>query len=142
MRGSILINGVNYSWANLQLIFLGLPLVGITKISYGRKRDVKFNHGAGDEAVSVGYGNFTYAGSITISTDEARQLSKSAPNGSFLEIPLFSAKLIYSGDGVNYATDKLSNIALMADDFNSDQGNTGMWQTIPFVFQGLEKITQ
>lgn len=134
---SVLINGVNYSWANLSWVIFGIPMVGITEISYTRKRDSKNNYGAGNEPVSIGYGNFEYSGSITVYTDELRQISKSAPNKSILEISPFSATNIFSGDGVNYQTDKLSNIRFLEDPFASKQNDTSILCKLPFIFAGL-----
>jgi len=141
MGESILINGINYSWNNVQVILYGIPLVGVTSISYSKKVNKKFNHGAGPDPVSFGVGNNEYSGSITLSTDEVRQINKASSGGSFTNNPLSTLIVLYSGDGVNFAKDVVSNVAFMEDSFKADQGNTGMWQTLPFIFAGLKKTT-
>ncbi len=75
-----LINGVSYSWSNLNFVVGGVPIVGITKIAY-KKDQVKENiYGAGNQPVSRGYGNVTYEGSITIKREELQRLIIAAPN--------------------------------------------------------------
>lgn len=134
-----MINGVNYAWGNLSWVIFGVPLIGITEMEYTRKRVVKNNYGAGDEPTSRGLGNFEYSGSITVYTDEIRAILKNAPNKSILEIPMFSATNIFSGDGVLYNTDKLKNISFTEDPFAAKQGDTAILCKIPFEFAGLFK---
>lgn len=134
---SVLINGINYSWSNLSWIMFGVPLVGITEINYSRKRDAKNNYGAGNEPISRGYGNFEYSGDITVYTDELRQILKTAPGKSILEIPPFSAKLMFKGEGVPFTTDKLSNISFTEDPFSGKQGDSALMCKLPFIFAGL-----
>ena len=52
-----LINGINYSWANVKVILFGVPVVGITKIEYKTKQKKENQYGAGYEPISRGYGN-------------------------------------------------------------------------------------
>ena len=49
-----LINGINYAWANVKVIILGVPVVGITKIDYKIKQKKENQYGAGYEPVSSG----------------------------------------------------------------------------------------
>ena len=51
-----LINGVNYSWANISVILFGQPVIGIVSIMYKAKQEKKNNYGSGTEPVSRGYG--------------------------------------------------------------------------------------
>ena len=39
-----LINGVNYSWANVKLVLFGVPVVGITNIEYKRTQKKENNY--------------------------------------------------------------------------------------------------
>ena len=59
-----LINGINYSWANITVIGLGVPFIGITKIDYNAKQEKTNNYGAGSQPVSRGYGRVEYEGSL------------------------------------------------------------------------------
>jgi hypothetical protein len=53
MPATPLINGINYSWANITVVLFGVPVVGILKIDYKRKQKKENNYGFGSEPVST-----------------------------------------------------------------------------------------
>src|SRR5438270_10321921 len=92
-----LINGRNYSWANITVVLFGVPVVGIVKIDYKRKQKKTNNYGAGSQPVSRGYGNVEYDGSIDLYLDEWKRIIASAPNRDPLQIPPFDIQVVYGG---------------------------------------------
>ena len=140
---SILANGINYSWANIIITLLGGIPLGVTEISYKKGLHSVNNYGQGNQPVSIGYGNQTYSdGSMTLYTDEVRQIAKNAPiPGDITSIPPFSMTLIMTGNGVNYTTDKLSNIRFTEDPFSSKQGDTAITCRVSFAYAGLVRTT-
>jgi hypothetical protein len=131
-----LINGVNYSWANITLSLFGVPVKGITKIDYNRKQTKENNYGAGAEPISRGYGNIEYEGSIDLYLDEWKAICKSAPSGDPLAIAPFNVIITY---GVNRATaivDTLQMVEFMEDPLSTSQGDTKIVVTIPLVIGG------
>jgi len=139
MKQSVLVNGINVSWKNLQFVVLNVALLSITKIDYDTDMEVKDNYGYGDQPTSRGFGNQKYAGSITLLTDEVRQLNLVAPQNSILRIPPFTASCIFDGIGGNFVgVDTLSNISFTKDPFSASQGSTGIYCTLPFIFAGLK----
>lgn len=54
---AVLVNGVNWSWANLNNIAFGVPVIGILAINYKIKQNKENNYGVGNEPISRGYGN-------------------------------------------------------------------------------------
>ena len=62
-----LVNGVSYSWVHITFILYGVPVKGITKITWKKKSDKVNNYGAGPDPVSRGYGRNEYEASIELS---------------------------------------------------------------------------
>lgn len=134
-----LINGINYSWANIKLVLFGVPVVGITKIEYGRKQKKENNYGAGTDPVSRGYGNKEYEGSIELYADEVNRIIASAPNRELTSIPPFEIQVVYSGTGLDTTVHKLQAVEFTDDKLSVGQGDTKILVSIPLIIGGIEK---
>lgn len=129
-----LINGVNYSWANVKLILFGVPVVGITKISYKTKQKKENQYGAGYEPVSRGYGNKEYEGSIEIYTDELKNIIAAAPNRDLMSIPPFNIDVVFEDANSGFLTqDKLQMCEFMEEGLDASQGDTKLLVSLPLV---------
>jgi len=130
-----LINGVNYSWANIKLILFGVPVVGITKISYKTKQKKENQYGAGYEPVSRGYGNKEYEGSIEIYTDELKRLIAAAPGRDLMAIPPFDIQVLYEdpSTGVFLSQDTLKMCEFTEEGLDASQGDTKLLVSLPLV---------
>ncbi len=140
MADYLLANGKSYSWGNVTIMPFGSSiLIGVTDISYERKRVSKVHYGAGNEPVSEADGNYEYPdGSITVYTEELRAIAASAPGGSILNIPRFPTVVMLSGDGVNFTTDTIKNMKFLNDPFSTKQGDTAIMCKINFSWAGLD----
>lgn len=134
-----IINGINYSWANVSLVLFGVPVVGITKIDYKRKQKKDNNYGFGAQPVSRGYGNYEYEGSIELYLDEWKRIIAAAPNRDPLLIAPFDIQVIYSGRGIVTERDVLKSCEFMEDNFAASQGDTKLMVTIPLVIGMIER---
>jgi hypothetical protein len=135
-----LINGINYSWANVKVIIFGVPIVGITKIEYKAKQKKENNYGAGYEPVSRGYGNKEYEGSIEIYTDELKRIIASAPNRDALQIPPFDITVLFeTGVGVQVSQDVLQSCEFMEEGLSAAQNDTKLLVTLPLVIGGIKR---
>ena len=139
---NVLINGTNYSWANLKCVIGGVPLTQITKIDYKRTQAKTDNHGWGTEVVSRGYGNVSYAGSLTLFVDEWRRIIASSPNNDPLSIPPFQIQvhawnLPGSSSQVSPILDTLYNVEFTNDELVGNQGDEKLMVEIPLIFAGL-----
>lgn len=140
-RIPIMINGKNYDWATITAVILGVPIIGITDISYDVDRASTNNYGAGDNPVGYGNKNFVYGGgSMNIYKEEQMQIEKVAPNKNLLEIPPFTITVIFSGDGVTFTTDKISNVRFTKRSFAAKQGDAMLMAKTPFEFAGLQTL--
>jgi hypothetical protein len=134
-----IINGINYSWANITLNLFGVPVVGITKIDYKRKQKKENNYGIGSQPVSRGYGNYEYEGSIEIYLDEWKRIIAAAPNRDPLLIAPFDIQVVYAGRGITADKDVLKAVEFMEDNFTANQGDTKLMVTIPIVIGLIER---
>jgi hypothetical protein len=128
-----LINGINYSWANITFTLFGVPVVGITKIEYKRKQKKENNYGAGAQPVSRGYGNYEYEGSIELYTDEWKRIIAAAPDRDPLLIAPFDVQVTYAGRGLTAEKDVLKSVEFMEDPLSANQGDTKLMVTIPLI---------
>ena len=134
-----IINGINYSWANITLNLFGVPVVGITKIDYKRKQKKENNYGIGSQPVSRGYGNYEYEGSIELYLDEWKRIIAAAPNRDPLLIPPFDIQVVYAGRGIIADKDVLKAVEFTEDNFTANQGDTKLMVTIPIVIGLIER---
>lgn len=134
-----LINGINYSWANITLVLFGVPVVGITKIDYKRKQKKENNYGVGAQPVSRGYGNYEYEGSIEIYQDEWKRIIAASPNKDPLTIPPFEIQVVYSGRGIAAEKDILKAVEFMEDNFTANSGDTKLMVTVPLIIGLIER---
>lgn len=128
-----LINGVNYSWASVSVILFGVPLVGITSVSFKRKQAKTNNYGAGVDPVGRGHGKKEYEGSIEIYLDELKKVISAAPGRDILDIPAFDI-LIKTGNSASDATiDILKSCEFTEDPFDAKHGDTALTVKLPLV---------
>lgn len=133
-----LINGVNYSWANVKLVLFGQPVVGITSIEYKKKQKKDNNYGMGTKPISRGYGNEEYEGKITLYRDEWVAIIAASQNRNPLEIPFFDIPVTFSGTGVQPVQDTLKACEFLEDPFTIAQGDTKTMVEIPIIIGDIE----
>jgi hypothetical protein len=136
-----LINGINYSWANIKLILFGVPVVGITKISYKTKQKKENQYGAGYEPISRGYGNKEYEGSIEIYTDELKRIIASAHNRDLMSIPAFDIQVVFEdpSTGVFLTQDTLRMCEFTEEGLDISQGDTKSLVSLPLVIAKIDR---
>lgn len=104
-----MINGVEYSWGDIVSAINGVPLVGITAISYGDSQDVQNNYGAGRHPVSRSKGRITPSAKITLHQSEVIALQSQSPTGRLQDIAPFDITVSYLPDSGIIVTDKIRN---------------------------------
>jgi hypothetical protein len=139
MASTPLINGVNYSWANISLVLFGVVVTGILKISYKRKQKKENNYGHGVEPISRGYGNKEYEGSIEIYQDEWKRIIAASPNRDPFDIAPFDIQVVYGGSRVAADKDVLRAVEFMEDDFSGSQGDSKLVVTLPLIIGSIDR---
>jgi len=137
MASTALINGINYSWGNISLVLFGIPIVGITKISYSAKQTKENNYGIGFEPISRGYGNREYEGSIELYLDEWKRIIAASPNKDPLQIAPFQIQVVFGGTAVNPNKEVLQFCEFLENPLDANQGDTKLMVTIPLVIGGI-----
>jgi len=133
-----LINGINYAWAGVKVVLFGVPVVGITKISYNAKQKKENNYGIGTEPVSRGYGNVEYEGSIEIYLDEWKRIIASSPNRNPLAISPFDIQVLYGSNAIAPdQVDVLKAVEFMENPLDASQGDTKLVVTIPLIIGAI-----
>jgi len=135
-----LINGVNYSWANVKLVLFGVPVVGITQIEYKRKQKKENNYGMGVEPISRGYGNKEYEGKIVLYREEWNAIIAAAPSRDPLDIPFFDIQVTFSGARVTASQDTLRACEFLEDPFTVGQGDTKIMVEIPLIIGMIDHV--
>jgi len=107
METTPLINGVAYSWADINAFLLGRTVLGITAISYEDEQEITDNYGAGMYATSRGYGQAKYKGSLTLEMKESERLVEAVPSGRLQDIPPFPITVSYENTANKIVTHKL-----------------------------------
>ena len=139
MPATPLINGTNYSWANVTLVLFGVPVTGVTDISYSKKQKKENNYGAGAEPVSRGYGNVEYDASITFYADTWHKIIAASPDRDPTKITPFDIQVTFGGSRVTAVTHKLRSCEFTEDPFEGKSGDTKLMAKVPLVIAGIEK---
>jgi len=136
-----LINGVNYSWADVKFVLFGIPVRGITSISAKKKQEKTNNYGASSEPISRGYGRSEYEASIELYKDEWQAVIAASPNKDPLAIPAFEIQVIYgSSRNAVVGTDVWHNCEFLEDPFSTKEGDTKIVLSIPMIIAGITHL--
>jgi len=118
-----LINGQSYSWSQIEVRILNVPVAGITAISYEESEEMQDNWGAGKYPVSRGYGKIEATGSITLEMNEVEALQAAVPTGRLQDIPEFDIVVSYLPQGGNIVTHTLKNCRFKNNKREVNQGD-------------------
>lgn len=134
--------GESFVWGDVKVVLFNVPVFGITEISYSAKREYKSNYGAGYEPVSVGKGNKTYEGSITLDMKELRAImaavSGQLAGGDITDFPPFNIKVVVSNDETNETfVDILHQCRFKSMGVATKQGDMAMNYQIPLHVSGI-----
>lgn len=132
-----LINGNSYSHPQIVVTILGVPLAGVSAISYQEEQEKTNNFGQGNRPVSRGAGAIDSSASITISMNDVEALRDVAPDGSLLKIPAFDIVVSYLNvqKVVNH---RLKNCEFVNDGNESDVGNTNIERSFDLVVSDIK----
>ena len=139
----VLTGGVAYGWGNVTLVLFGIPIQGITKISYNRKQSKENLHGFGTEPILRGYSRVEYEASIELYKDEWFRILDNA-GGDILNIGMFDIQVMYGTiPGVPSGVvlpklDILHNCEFLEDPTTINEGDSKILCTIPLIIAGVE----
>lgn len=135
----ILIQGVSYSASNFNNIAFGVPVIGITALSYTRKQVKENNYGLGIEPISRGYAQASYEGSITVYREWWQSVINAAPNKDPLSIPAFDWTINYGNLNQPLIIETLQAFEFLEDGVKVSAGDTKLLMDIPVIFAGIKR---
>lgn len=127
-----LINGRAYDYAQIQVTILGVPVAGVSAISYSQEQEKVNNFGAGSNPVSRGHGAIDTSASITISMNDVEAIRDAAPNGSLLAIPAFDVTVTFL-NAQKVVTHVIKNCEFTNDGMEATQGDTNIERAFDLV---------
>jgi hypothetical protein len=128
--GIPLINGVEYTHADIVVNVLGIPVIGVTAITYSDMQDITGNHATGQHYSSVGFGVFNPTASITMTMKEVQRLANAAPNGRIQNIPFFDIGVIFATEAGDLVRHRLIKCKFKGRSISSSTNNTQIEESL------------
>lgn len=122
-NGVPLINGVEYGWADIVFAINGVPVTGITAISYSDKQDMTNIYGAGRYPVARGKGRITPTAKITLLGSEVLAIQSQSINHRIQDIAPFDITVTYLPDSGIIHTDKIRNCQFVENKRDVKEGD-------------------
>ena len=132
-----LVNGIAFDYVQITPLFLGVPLVSMSSITYEEIQEKVNNFGTGNRPVSRGRGAIDASGSMELSMNDIEALREVAPNGSLLLLPASDFVLVF-GNPQNVQTHVLKNLEFTNDGVTGTQGDTDLKLTLNFVISDVQ----
>ena len=119
-----LINGVEYTHADIVVNIFGAPLIGVTSIEYSDVQNITPNYATGHLPTSVGFGQVDMTATITVTSVELRRMLRLAPFGRIQNIPFFDVGINYLPEGGLIVRDRLVRCKFKGASISSATNNT------------------
>lgn len=136
--GVPLINGRAYDFASITVSFLGVPLAGITSVSYTEEQTKENNYGTGNYAVSRGRGAVEASGSLDLHFEEVEKIRGAAPNRRLLDLPAFDVVVVFGNVGNTPRVHIMKNCEFLSDGVETSQGDTAIARSFDLVLSHVE----
>jgi hypothetical protein len=141
MKDILFFDSKECEWADMLIIFAGLPLTKIRGIEYKALKDKSSLHSAGDEPIGIQNGIRTYEGSIKVlngALDDMNRASVAAGGADILDMQ-FDIEITYKQSGTRHLqTDILKGVEIKYYERGWDQVAKSMDVTMPIIFMRLK----
>ncbi len=134
-----LVNGNAYTYAKVVTTILGLPVAGITEISYSTKQEKTDNFGAGTNPVNRSHGRKMSEGHITLFMEEIEAIRAVAPNRDLLDIPAFDIVVTFVSGTNAPVTHVLKNCEFLEDGNDMKTGDSAISYKLPLIISNIIK---
>lgn len=91
-----MINGNEYAFEDIEIVILGRPLVGFTGIEYSTKKDKTYIHARGAKTKSIGRGQETSSGTLSLLQSEVEAIQRQLPKGVKITDIYFNITVAYA----------------------------------------------
>jgi hypothetical protein len=127
-----LVNGRAYDYSQIVVNMLGLPVVGVSAVSYSEEQEKTNNYGTGNRPVSRGRATIQASGSIELSMNEVEAIRNSTLTGSLLGIEAFDITVTF-GNIQNPVTHVLKNCEFLNDGVETAVDETDIKKSFDLV---------
>jgi hypothetical protein len=139
LRHIPLINGVEYSWADVNVSIAGQPIVGITKVDYADDQNIENIYGAGQQPIARGYGNITPTASVTLLRSTIEAIRAGSATGRLQDIAPFDVIVAFIPlNGGAIITHRIRNAQFTKDANSIAQGATKNEVDFPLLPSHIE----
>jgi len=119
-----LINGVEYTHADITLNLFGFPIIGVTAIEYSDMQNIEGNFSTGHLPTSVGFGQVDLTATITLTSVEFRRLLDFSPGRRLQNIPFFDVGINFLPETGFFRRDRLVRCKFKGANISSATNNT------------------
>ena len=119
-----LINGVEYTHADIVVNIFGLPIIGITSIEYSDTQNIAGNYSTSALPTSVGFGQIDFTATLTVTSIEFRRIVAFAPGGRIQNIPFFDVGVGFLPETGIFVRDRLIRCRFKGANISSATNNT------------------
>jgi hypothetical protein len=119
-----LINGVEYTHADIVLELLGVPIIGVTSIEYSDVQNIEGNYATGHLPTSVGFGQVDLTATITITSVEFRRIVLFAPGRRLQNLPFFDVGVNFIPESGIFVRDRLVRCKFKGANISTATNNT------------------
>lgn len=138
MNFNPLINGVEFSWSSITVTILGIPVAGITALSYQYGQEKSNIFGSGSNVVARTQNNRIPEASITLLTKEVFAIVKAAPQNDLTKVPMFDITVSYLNNAGSQQHDVIKNCEFTTNIISSQQNNDSIPIELPLVCSHIE----
>lgn len=141
-----IVNGRQYSYADLSVVIGGRDVVALRGIKYTSKQEKEALYGKGNKPLSIQKGNISYDGELTILQSELETLmllgKATGKRASVLDLNL-SVVVCYGNPtkGEPMIVDKLFGVQFTEEAKELKQGDKNMEITLPFICTDIKYNT-
>jgi hypothetical protein len=133
-----LINGKSYEHADITMIVMGVPIVGLTAIEYGEDAEIQNVYGTGRLPVSRTHGVITPNAKVTVLMEDVMNIVAAAPNGRIYDIPEFDVIVSFTDTSLIPVVHKIKNCRFKNNKITSKQGSDAISVDIDLVCSNID----
>jgi hypothetical protein len=133
-----LINGKSYEHADITMIVMGVPIVGLTAIEYGDDADIQNIRATGRFPISRTHGSVESTAKVTILMEDVMNIVAAAPSGRIYDIPEFDVIVSFTDTSLIPVVHKIKNCRFKNNKITSKTGSDAIAIDIDLVCSNID----
>lgn len=139
--GVPLVNGVSYAHADIVINLFGVPVIGVTAISYKDPQDITPNYSTGTKPTSVGFGPVHPEAAITLTMEAVQQIQNLAlkvKGAKIQNIPFFDVGINFLPESGILVRHCLRKCRFKGRSIDSATGNSMIEETLELFVADID----